>query len=269
MKVFISTNVKDEDNLVEWCAYHLLIGFDGVLVVDNNSRIPAAKIIADAGLAQKVTVIPYARRGNIKKPLLNGVVKPFMVRHAVDWFIHLDADEYFNLANGVFASVKDFIGAVAPAANTIALNWVMYGTNHLNQQPEGLVIENFTRCARSHPAVKCLVKTRDVIKAPHVHYWSLRAPCGVDANGRPWKIGFANTATRGIDDAAYISHFVYQSYAKYLERKINRKTDDGVQRRVKGRAELHSQYNAIENRTLVEFGPKIKEFLAAHAEEEV
>jgi len=254
MKVAISTNVRDEDNVLEWVAYHKLIGFDHILVVDHRSIKPVANYLK----VPDTTVIRYnGQPVNPKIHLLNNIVLPFMRRHKIDWFIHLDIDEYLNL-NSNYESIHELLGSLDPAVNIVAFNWVMFGSNGHNKQPPGLVMENFIKCARSHPAVKTLVKTAVVVNCTHVHFWSVKQPRGVDANGRAWRVGFANTTTRGIDDLAYINHYNIQSYQYYLKRKVNRRTDDGARRTRKSRTQIHTLYNSVENKSICKFIPAVK-----------
>ena len=45
LNLFLSTNVRDEKNIVEWIDYHSRIGFHTILVVDHLSKIPVADIV--------------------------------------------------------------------------------------------------------------------------------------------------------------------------------------------------------------------------------
>ena len=39
-KLILFTNMKDEKNIKEWCAHHLLLGFDRIYIFDNLSKNP-------------------------------------------------------------------------------------------------------------------------------------------------------------------------------------------------------------------------------------
>ena len=48
--------VKDEPDLREWAAYHLAVGFEHLLIYDNESRIPVSVVLGDFIAAGFVTV---------------------------------------------------------------------------------------------------------------------------------------------------------------------------------------------------------------------
>ena len=72
----LSTNVKDENNILEWIIYHLLIGFDKILIIDNNSKIPVSSIIEKYNFKDKVDVITSDKSGKIKVYFLNEIILP-------------------------------------------------------------------------------------------------------------------------------------------------------------------------------------------------
>ena len=38
--VILFTNARDEPNIAEWVAHHLLLGFDKVIIFDHLSKVP-------------------------------------------------------------------------------------------------------------------------------------------------------------------------------------------------------------------------------------
>ena len=45
-KVVLFTNARDEPNIAEWIAHHLLLGFDKVFVFDHLSKEPIQSMMA-------------------------------------------------------------------------------------------------------------------------------------------------------------------------------------------------------------------------------
>lgn len=269
MSIWASTNMRDEDNVLEWIAYHLVLGFDNVLILDHASRVPIRRKLQPYNFNGRVTVLRLEANhetgnygSNFKKYLLNEIIPQFMKEHNAEWFIHLDADEYINLNNN-YKNVKAFLNS-HPEAHQIALNWVCFGTSGHDTQPKGFLIENFTRCSERCPKmeVKCFVRAKQIIGCKQIHYWLINEPSrSIDANGNKWEPNPFNKASKGLEDKAYINHYVYQSYERYLKRKIKRITDIGTQRPQIAREKLHNIYNSTENQTLVQYGARVRKFL--------
>ena len=127
MSIWASTNMRDEDNIIEWVGYHLLIGFDKILIIDHASKVPIRRVLRPYDFNGRVVVVRIEAnhntlkyKSNVKKYLLNHIVPQFMKEHKAEWFIHLDADEYVNLNNN-YKNVKEFLNCY-PRAEQIALN---------------------------------------------------------------------------------------------------------------------------------------------------
>ena len=54
--VILFTNARDEPNIAEWIAHHLLLGFDKIVVFDHLSKIPIQSVIKN-NFKEKVQVI--------------------------------------------------------------------------------------------------------------------------------------------------------------------------------------------------------------------
>ena len=63
------TNARDEPNIAEWIAHHLLIGFDKIVVFDNLSKIPISSLVKN-NFNQRLEIITYNGSGNVKLTLI-------------------------------------------------------------------------------------------------------------------------------------------------------------------------------------------------------
>ena len=54
--VVLFTNARDEPNIAEWIAHHLLLGFDKIIVFDHLSKVPISNKL-NTNFDNKVTVI--------------------------------------------------------------------------------------------------------------------------------------------------------------------------------------------------------------------
>ena len=133
-KTILFTNARDEKNIREWVAHHLIIGFDLIYIFDHKSIKPLSQELNNL---KKVIVERCEIDGPIKMQLMLKASKIATVAGA-DWMLYLDADEYLIL--NTFHSVKNMLQYYL-FADSIAINWLMFGTNFHKKEPtHGLLI---------------------------------------------------------------------------------------------------------------------------------
>ena len=161
-KVGLFCNARDEKNIKEWAAHHLLIGFDFIIIFDHKSKIPLTNIFSN--FDKRVSIIRIElNEGNIKQTLMNNAIN-IAKKWDLDWFIYLDADEFLIL-NKLFKGVKHFLNTYS-GAHSIGINWLMFGSNNLLEEPSGLILENYTKSSLLlDQHVKSFVRPQEVIKS--------------------------------------------------------------------------------------------------------
>ena len=95
-KVILFTNARDEKNIKEWAAHHLLLGFDLIYIFDHKSQVPIGPQFAN--FDNRVFVERCEMNSPIKLPLMMRAAKAAQLLGA-DWMIYLDADEFIMLNN--------------------------------------------------------------------------------------------------------------------------------------------------------------------------
>uniref|UniRef100_A0A6C0AZL5 Glycosyltransferase 2-like domain-containing protein n=1 Tax=viral metagenome TaxID=1070528 RepID=A0A6C0AZL5_9ZZZZ len=245
LKTILFTNARDEDNIIEWIAHHLIIGFDIIYIFDHKSIIPIKELTKI--FKKGVIVERYNIDGPIKLQLMVKAAKIAQSAGA-DWMLYLDADEYLVLNK--FSNVKQLLYQFHQA-DSIAINWLMFGTNHHKYIPKkGLLIENYTSSdLKLDKHVKSFVRPSQVIKAITPHYFVIKQPNKMTSlNGKQctsfneWNISFELSP-------AFIAHYVYQSEEMYMKRKILLPRDDNSQfRHIEH--DIHQKHNECNN-TLV------------------
>ena len=73
-KVGLFCNARDEKNIREWAAHHLLIGFDIIIIFDHKSVIPLSKVFSKFD-RRVITIRVELPDGNIKTQLMNKATK--------------------------------------------------------------------------------------------------------------------------------------------------------------------------------------------------
>ena len=253
-------NARDEKNIKEWAAHHLLIGFDTIIIFDHKSVIPLKDVFQH--FDKRVTIIrTELPDGNIKIPLMIRASK-IAKKIKLDWFIYLDADEFIIL-NGKLTNVKQLLN-VYSRMDSFALNWLCFGSNHFVNDPSGLILENYTKSSKLlDKHVKTFVRPNTVSKCINPHYYNILNPYKMTAiQGTILKppYYFNNIKLHFKYAPAYIAHYLYQSEETYLHRKINKMSDDGRQRKNIGK-EIHKQHNKVENEQPQKYVKRIQEFL--------
>jgi len=261
-KVGLFCNARDEKNIKEWAAHHLLIGFDIIIIFDHKSQNPLSNVFSkfDKRVIIVKTSLPD---GNIKIKLMNNAIA-ISKKLNVDWFIYLDADEFLIL-NSKFKGVKHFLNTYS-YADSLGVNWLMFGTDNLINEPSGLILENYTKsCKNLDQHVKSFVRPNEVINSDNPHYYKVRNPykmLGLTFNIMTYPQCFNKLLTKVpyYISPAYIAHYVYQSEETYIKRKINIIGDNGIKRPNLGK-EIHKHYNDTKNLQPQKYIKRIKQFL--------
>ena len=260
-KIMLFTNARNEKHMKEWATHHLLIGFDYIVIFDHKSTNPLMDEFKF--FDKRVKIIRCNLDNPIKMKLMNFAIQIAKL-FKIDWFLYLDADEYLILNK--FEGVKKMLNNF-PFAHSLSINWLLFGTNNLTKEPEGLVLENYTKSTENlDQHVKTFVRPLEIVNCVNPHYFNMKFKnrmFNVDGYRMDPKLNYAfhkpilNYDTIG----AYIAHYVNQSEESYYQRKILLPQDDTGHMRDKNE-NLHSQYNDVVNENPKnKYVPNIKKFL--------
>jgi hypothetical protein len=247
--VALFTNARDEKNIKEWAAHHLLIGFDKIIIFDHKSIVPLKNVFS--GFDKRVMVIDANKyETNIKMTLMN-VASKLAKGFNVDWFIYLDADEFLILGNQ-FIGVKHFLNHYKNT-HSIGINWLFFGSNNHVSDPEGLILENYTKSEiMLDKHVKSFVRPNEVVHANNPHFYLIknkRKMFGVNKrlNNKTEAFSFNTINMKYSEVPAYIAHYAHQSEESYLRRKVNLPRDDTGTFRNCDVKNIHNCWNGHEN----------------------
>jgi Glycosyltransferase family 92 len=170
-KIAVCAIFKDEaPYLLEWLAFHRMIGVDLFVLYDNGSTDGGAQLIRASSFARNVMLIEWPDR-----PGQLSAYNHFRINHAprFTWTAFIDIDEFIMPLSG--SSIREILmrPAYAPFAQ-ILLQWLVFGPSGHQRRPEGLVLENYTRrlpeTAEASCHIKPLVRTamlRGIDYTPH------------------------------------------------------------------------------------------------------
>ena len=146
MKFAIGAIVKNEaSSILEWVAYHRVIGIDHFFIADNGSQDGTLQILK--GLEQQglLTVFRFPTLGSQAPQLLayKKILKLAKKDYCAVAFI--DADEYLVPMDGS-DSIRVYLTKwfINPENSAVALNWACFGSGGQLFKKPGLVIERFT-----------------------------------------------------------------------------------------------------------------------------
>lgn len=259
-KVGLFCNARDESNIREWAAHHLLIGFDIIIIFDHKSIIPLKQVFSKFDKRVIIKEIKTNKQ-NIKNTLMNCATN-IAKNLNLDWFIYLDADEFLILHNR-FKGVKHFLNTYS-YGDSVGVNWLMFGSNNLIEEPDGLILENYTRsCINIDKHVKSFVRPQEIINTNNPHFYNMfnkNRMLGLGFNIIQYPQCFNYLNIPYSKSPAYIAHYVFQSENTYKKRKVEKAGDDGIQRTDMGK-DIHNHYNDVVNLQPHKYINRIKEFL--------
>jgi hypothetical protein len=264
-KVCLFTNARDETNIKEWVAHHLLLGFTKIIIFDHKSQTPLKNIFHK--FDKRVEIINVSHMNNPIKIKLMNIASKIARNLNMDWMIYMDADEFLILSNK-YLGVKHLLSEFN-YADALSINWLMFGSNYLKKDPEGLILENYTRSnLYLNEHVKTFVRPNRIINVNSPHFYNIQNPNRfLGINNSIIKKDFYKNDVHFtfLQASAYIAHYVNQSEETFIKRKINVPRDDrGTIRQfdINDIENIHNQFNDVENNyPKNKYSEKIKFFL--------
>ena len=243
----IVTMMKDEGpRILEWLAYHRMIGADAIWVHSNDCRDGSDAMLdrlQAMGLCQHIrNAVPPGKK---PQPHALTLAEANPALRQAEWLLVMDADEFLLIKTGD-GTLRALMAACPPQTEGVAINWRMMGSNGRKPWSPDPVLMQFTRGAPDHFrrgwGVKTLFRPFAGMKLG-IHRPFLRgsgrntrtfAPRWVNGSGVPMPPSFladgwrGSAATTGYD-LAEIAHFAVQSHEAYLLRgdrgNVNLKPD--------------------------------------------
>src|SRR6185312_3190997 len=132
--------------LLEWIAYHRLIGVGDFLVYTNDCEDESPALLdrlQEMGHAAHMPN-PLAPGEQAQNKALNRAAEHPLVK-AADYVLQIDPDEFLCIKTGG-GRIADLI-ATAPEADAICVQMRFFGDSGFASLPDGLVIANLTRAS--------------------------------------------------------------------------------------------------------------------------
>lgn len=178
MKLGVATIQRNRGRyLAEWVSFHYLVGFTKFYIYLHKCTDDSERVlnILKGFFDIYVHIVPE----DVHLPQLAVYKHAYSTfNHEIDWMAFIDGDE-FLFSPGRFDIKPILLDFSYNRSSAICPYWVCFGSNGFNQEPAGLVTENFrTRGALNQGInhhVKSVVKGRqadlvDVSQNPHIFF---------------------------------------------------------------------------------------------------
>jgi hypothetical protein len=263
-------------HVLEWLAYHRMIGF-GPVVICTNDCTDGSDTLLDALMQAGVLTHLANPVAPGTPPQLAGIARAMahLATTKVDWLAHLDSDEFLNIAPGA-APVQTLLARVGDA-HVIALPWRLFGDNGHSIWP-GETLPAFTACeAAIDPATvkfKSLFQFRAFASASdHMPTRPLvAAPRAANAAGE----GLSSAVLRGLPRSRYrpidtairggavINHYAIRSTDVFLLKDARGRGMGPPSGKYRLGSKWHTRanLNEVEDRSILARWPEVAEELA-------
>jgi hypothetical protein len=260
----VCTMVKDELDLREWVAYHLAVGFDHLLVYDNESRLPVSVLLGDFVAAGVVTVLRVQGRFQQCRTVYVDALE--RARGRADWMAFIDADEF--ILPHATDDIREYLAAIEKYA-AVGLNWQIFGDAHHIARPQGQLIESYTLRGETdyeeNKHVKSIVKPSETLWPGNPHCFHMRdRRLVVDGDGEMMPVHPRHHQAFCFPPAVskiQINHYYTRSLEDF-RMKQNRGGGAGVERRSDEVFEIiQSKCNVVRDDRIARFASSTAEHL--------
>lgn len=205
--------------LLEWMAYYLSLGFNRILIYDNESTDNTKDIVCTAGKNdQRISYFYWTNRNRLNPQI--EAYNDSLRRVETEWITFLDADEFLVLKD--HESVQEYLGEFDTTAGAVCINWLIFGSSGHDRYTDDLVIRRFNMCTNpkfsENEHVKSIVRTNAAknmhVHAPELYYGFYKGEDGnnirLEDYGRNLNISHRK---------AQINHYVIKSKEEFLWKK--------------------------------------------------
>ena len=274
--VVICAIIRNEAaNLLEWIAFHRVVGVGHFILLDNESTDSTRYILRPLQRAGFVTVVQWQTKKtylNFESESIGPQVPGYflgldIVRSMGDctWIGFIDLDEFLVPTGD--ATLQDCLESVTGAA-AIGVSWHVFGSNGHLHRPGGNVIDAYTRRAPADFAPNKHVKTIarvDKIVKPGIHIPLIVDGPLLDMVGSPIDPGREGIHEHVVSTPLRIHHYFTKSLAEWnAKRSRGRATKSSTDREHLRNATMFNEYdrNDIEDLTAARYSTRVSNQIA-------
>lgn len=174
MQVGLFSSAKNEGPFIlEWVAYHILVGFDPILVFSNDSTDGTTELLDALDRNGILThVLQDLEPGQTPQHEAAGKAFQHPSLANADWLMWLDSDEFLYCPRDG-NQVAGLIERCAQHSEGVAVNWLIFGDGNQEKWEPDLVTQRFLKRAENdhalHRHFKTLFRKSDKIRGLGLH----------------------------------------------------------------------------------------------------
>ena len=213
MKVAVCLLARDEGrNLLEWMAYNLVLGFDEIIIYDNDSIDGTRELVERARRTDPR--IRYCAWPDVRGHAPQSrAYKHALKRTDADWVAFIYADEFIVLRD--HARIGDYLAGFDASIGAVCLQWRIFGSSGHQTHSNDLVIRRFARCAATYNRKFKSIVRRSSVASMGVHIAILSCGTYVTANGNQIDPRCRIRPFPPDGQAASINHYLLKSVEDY------------------------------------------------------
>ena len=218
MKVALIAIAKCEELYIEeWINYHLSMGFDEIIVADNDDELVLSKFASP-----KVIIEDYCGVEGVQPKAYQELFKKY--RDEFDWIFFEDIDEFLVVEDG--RNVKEFLSLFPSDVDCVRLN----GKHYTDNDELDVIDDNYNVFDRFKTQVeveqdkffKTFVNTKIGLENPKIYghgIYNIDLKC-VNAKGCPCLHG--KKSNKPFYGGAWYNHYRTKTIGEYIRQKCFR-----------------------------------------------
>lgn len=263
--------------VVEWVAYHTMLGFDRITVYTNNCTDGTDKLLdrlQELGYVRHINNMPPPGAS----PQINamGMAMADPAVKSSEWVMHIDADEFLYLEDG---NIGKFLDRFGEDTDVIAILWKLFGDSGVERWDGGSVLQEFTQ-AQAAPLRRVVHHksmfrpqkfgrcTDHMPKEPNVKVFRVRNAKGEGVNKNsilhPRKSRYKMKFHQLTFANACLHHYSLKSRDVFLMKNDRGDGHGAKHTRYYLNSKLYREYNRndAEDRSILEFWPAVEAKMA-------
>lgn len=210
---------KDEGRyLLEWIGYHLVVGFEKIIIYNNESADETRDLLENLSRKDKrVAYLDWPSSENESTQI--EAYKHGVKTVSTPWVCALDIDEFIVPYEP--AGIRGFLDTIPSDVSCIYINWLGFGSGGLTDPDYGLVTRTFKNCSKkswsNNLHVKNICRTQYITKC-HVHSFETSQGRHVLSDLTDCELESHGLSPRVVYSGIQINHYQCKTYSEFKSR---------------------------------------------------
>ena len=243
-KYIVFTCAKNEDDyIIEWVDHYLKLGFDKLIIADNNDDNTKLPGLLNTYIENGVVEI-FDCHGLKEFQLY--IYNMFLQEGNYKWCAYFDCDEFLELT--IHSNIKEFLNEINE--NCVLIHWLVFGSNGKIKKENGRIQDRFKLPVSPVPFFKENFYVKPIIRGGVKNYWMIDTHTPLNNNGDVYNLGgykIVDYASHVYSPVcyryAYIKHYYTKSFEEWMNGKVKRGWPDKMPKILK-----ESNYFLLQNK---------------------